>query len=77
MSDPDLPSATWGFTLDEVEGGTRLTFHRVLGPAPSGLTRVIAANPDREEAIIAARDEEHRSHMQAVVDGIKALAEQG
>ncbi len=76
VSDPDVPGATWGFRLDEAGDGTRLVFRRVLGPGPSGLTRMIAADPDNEEAIIAARDAEHRRHMQAVVDGIKALAEQ-
>lgn len=38
---------------------------------------MIEAEPEREEEIIAKRDEMHRTHMQAVVDGIKALAEAG
>ena len=35
------------------------------------------AHPDAEEEIIASRDEEQRENMQAVVLGIKALAESG
>lgn len=75
VSDRDNPGATWTYRLDPVDAGTRLTFHRVLGPGPSGITRLIARYPDAEEAIIARRDAEHRAHMQAVVEGIKALAE--
>ena len=46
-----------------------------LGPGPSGLTRIIANKPDREAAIIAARQDELKTNMQATVDGMKALAE--
>jgi hypothetical protein len=41
------------------------------------LTRAIERNPEREEQIIAARDETHRENMQAVIDGVKAMAESG
>ncbi len=69
------PAATWTYRLDGDENTTTLRYHRVVGPGPSGLTSAIAKHPDREEEIIAARDEEHRVHMQAVVDGIRDLAE--
>ena len=36
---------------------------------------MIERNPENEEAIIAARDAEQRDNMQAVIDGVKALAE--
>ena len=77
MNDRDSPGATWTYRLEPATGGTRLTYHRLLGPGPSGITRMIDADPEREEEIIARRDAVHRSNMQAVVDGIKLLAESG
>ncbi len=75
VSDPDNPGATWTFTLEPRDAGTRLVYRRRLGPGPSGLTRVIEAEPEREAEFIARRNETHRRHMQAVVDGIRGLAE--
>ncbi len=71
----DNPGAIWMFRLESEDGGTLLTYHRELRPGPSGITSAIERHPDREEEIIARRDETHRANMQAVVDGIKALAE--
>ncbi|MCL1595202.1 MAG: SRPBCC family protein [Actinomycetia bacterium] len=75
VSDRDNPGATWTYLLDATDTGTMLRYHRILGPGPSGLTTAIAKYPDREEEIIAARDEEQRTNMQAVLNGIKTLAE--
>jgi len=75
VDDVDDPVATWTFRLDELDAGTRLIFHRIVGPGRSGLTWAIKQDPDREEEIIAYRDAEHREHMQAVLEGIKDLAE--
>jgi hypothetical protein len=33
--------------------------------------------PDKEERIVAKRLAEHRSNMQATIEGVKALAEAG
>lgn len=77
VSDRDNPGATWTYTLEPIDGGTRLRFRRRLGPGPSGITRMIEKYPDREEEIVAGRNEMHRENMQAVVDGVKALAEGG
>jgi hypothetical protein len=77
VSDRDEPGATWTFRLEPSTEGTKLIYHRTLGPGPSGLTRAIERNPEREEQIIAARDETHRENMQAVIDGVKAMAESG
>ncbi len=77
VSDETNPGATWTYILDGEGDTTTLRYHRVLGPGPSGLTMAIEKHPDREEEIIAARDEEHRAHMQAVVNGIRDLAENG
>lgn len=76
VNDPDDPVATWTFLLQSTEEGTLLTYHRVIGTGRSGLSMAIERNPDREEEIIAHRDAVHRAHMQAVVDGIRALAEE-
>lgn len=75
VSDPVNPGATWTFRLEPSGGGTNLTFHRTLGPGPSGITSIIEREPDREEEIIERRDATHRRHMQATIDGIKGLAE--
>lgn len=77
VSDPDNPGAVWTYRLEPADGGTRLVFRRRLGPGPSGITHAIEQYPDREEEIIARRDATHRAHMQAVVEGIKTLAEGG
>ena len=75
VNDVDDPVAVWTFLLEATDNGTELTYRRVVGTGPSGLTAAIERYPDREEEIIAKRDEVHRQHMQAVVDGIKSLAE--
>lgn len=75
VSDPDNPSATWWYTLDEVGGRVRLCQGGRMGPAPSGLTIAITAMPDKEERIVARRLGEWERSMQATIEGIKALAE--
>jgi uncharacterized protein YndB with AHSA1/START domain len=77
VSDPDHPSATWWFTLEETDGGVRLRQGGRMGPAPSGLTIAITAMPDKEERIVARRLEEWARNMQATLDGIKSMAEAG
>ncbi len=77
VSDRDNPGATWTFLLEPAGDGTALTYRRRLGPGPSGVTSIIERNPEREEEIIAMRDETHRQNMTAVVEGIKDLAESG
>ncbi len=77
VSDRDNPGAVWTFRLEPRGAGTLLTFHRSLGPGPSGLTRAIENHPNREEELIARRDAEHRANMESVIAGIKRLAEGG
>jgi hypothetical protein len=76
VSDPDNPSATWWYTLEQVEGRVRLRHGGRMGPAPSGLTSAITKMPDKEDRIVARRLEEWQRNMQATVEGIKALAEE-
>ena len=75
VGEPDHPSAAWRFTVEPEGGGTLLRQWMRMGPAPSGLSLAITARPDKEERIVARRLEEHRTNMQATVDGIRRLAE--
>ena len=76
VSDPDEPSATWWFELEEDDAGVRLRQGARMGPAPSGLNIAIDAMPDKEERIVARRLEEFERSMRATLEGIKRLAEQ-
>ena len=76
VTDPDNPSSSWWFELEETDAGVRLWQRMRMGPAPSGLNMAIDAMPDKEERIIARRLEEHQVNMRATLDGIKELAEQ-
>lgn len=69
----DDPAAQWRFTLEPVDGGTRLTQWCQLGPGRSGLSPAIERMPDREHEIIERRLAEHAANMQKNLDGIAAL----
>lgn len=75
VSDPEHPSATWWYELEDGADGVRLRQGGRMGPAPSGLTIAITAMPDKEERIVARRLEEWERNMRANVEGIKHLAE--
>ena len=77
VSDPDHPSASWWFELEDTGAGVRLRQGGRMGPAPSGLSIAIAAMPDKEERIVARRLAEWERNMRATLEGIKALAEAG
>lgn len=63
--------ATWGFDLDEVDGGTRLRQWVRLGPGPSGLTAAIEQRPDDEEAIVDRRLARLAESMQRNVEAVR------
>ena len=75
VSDPDDPSASWWYELDDDEGGVRVRQGGRMGPAPSGLSLAIRAMPDKEERIVARRLEEWERNMRATIEGMKQLAE--
>jgi uncharacterized protein YndB with AHSA1/START domain len=75
VSDPDNPSSSWWFELEQEPEGVRLRQGARIGPAPSGLTIAITAMPEKEERIIARRLEEFERNMHATLEGIKQLAE--
>lgn len=75
VGDTDFPLATWSYRIAPDGNGSTLEFWRRLGPGESGLTASIARHPDREAEIIEARQETHRQHMTAVIEGVKQLVE--
>lgn len=74
---PGDPSAQWRFELSPEGAGTRVTQWMRMGPARSYLNVAIDAMPDKESRIIRRRLAEHRSNMEATLQGIKALLESG
>lgn len=77
VTDPDQPSASWRYELEPEGDGTRLKQWMRMGPARSGLNIAIDAMPDREEEIVARRQQEHTRNMTLTLEGIKSLAESG
>ena len=75
VEDDGAVSASWRFEVLAEGDRTRLRQWGRMGPGPSGLTPAIAAQPDKEERIVAGRMEEWRRNMTANVEGIKALVE--
>jgi uncharacterized protein YndB with AHSA1/START domain len=71
----DDPGATWLFTFEATDDGTRLDQRVTIGPGPSGISVAIEAMPDKEDRILQRRLEEHDRGMAAVLDGIKHAAE--
>ncbi|AYF76696.1 SRPBCC family protein [Nocardia yunnanensis] len=77
VSDPETPSATWRFTLEDSEGGTLLRQWVRMGPGRSGLSIAIEAMPDKEQKIVFVRMREFENAMRGVVAEIKRRAEAG
>ena len=75
VEDPEHPTATWRFTLDPVDGGTRLRQWMRMGPARSGLSRAIDRMPDKEQKIVFVRLREFEKNMTRTVEAIKKRVE--
>ncbi len=73
VGDPDDAGARWRFTLEPVDGGTRVEQRVRLGPGPSGLTVAIQRKPDREHDIVAGRLASLRANMEANLLGLADL----
>jgi hypothetical protein len=71
----DEPLAIWSYAMHREGDATRLTFTASVGRGPSGLSRAVEANPDREEEIVASRLALWRDNMSATLAGMKSLAE--
>jgi uncharacterized protein YndB with AHSA1/START domain len=75
VGDPESPAASWRFTLEPADGGTRLTEWMRMGPGRSGLSAAIDAMPDKEEKIVFVRLREFEANMTATLAAIKERAE--
>lgn len=75
VADPETPTATWRFTLEPENGGTKLTQWMQMGPARSGLSFAIDRMPDKEQKIVFVRMREFENAMIATVAGIKDRVE--
>ena len=73
VAGPDGPAAHWRFTLEPVDGGTRVTQWCRSGPGRSGLSPAIEKMPDREHDIVSRRLAEHAANMQKNLDGLAEL----
>jgi hypothetical protein len=75
LAEDGRPAASWRFTLEPIDGGTRLTQWMRMGPGRSGINPAIDAMPHKESRILHRRLAEHRANMEVTLAGIKALAE--
>ena len=73
--DVSTPGARWRYELYDLGGTIRVRHRVILGPGESGLTRIIAENPQNEAKIIRNRLSALRHNMQMVLDGMKASLE--
>jgi hypothetical protein len=76
VADPEQPSSSWWFELDDGPDGVRLRQGTRMGPGRSGLNLAIDRMPDKEERIVARRLREFEANMRATLEGIKRLAEE-
>ena len=67
--------SSWRFTVTPAENGCELTQSMRMGPGRSLINRAIDAMPDKESRILHRRLKEHRTNMQANLDGIKQMLE--
>jgi uncharacterized protein YndB with AHSA1/START domain len=77
VHDPQHPAATWRFTLEPADGGTRLTEWVRLGPGRSGLSHAIERMPDKEQKIVFVRMREFERNMTATLAALKERVEAG
>ena len=73
--DISSPGARWRYELFDLGGTVRVRHRVILGPGNSGLTRIIAKNPQEESKIIRNRLYALRQNMQMVLDGMKSSLE--
>ena len=69
-AEPLVGLATWGYEVEAVTGGTRVTQRVSVGPGRSGLTWAIRQNPTEESRIISGRLRWLRRGMDATLDAL-------
>lgn len=72
----DGPVATWGFEVEQTSDGVLIRQWARMGPAPSGLTTIIAAQPEREARIVARRLSDWQRGMAANLEWIRVQCEE-
>ncbi|MDT7709847.1 MAG: hypothetical protein QOG20_5454 [Pseudonocardiales bacterium] len=75
VGDATRPAASWRFSLERVDGGTRLRQWMQMGPARSGLSSAIDRMPDKEQKIVHGRMREFEASMTATLAAIKERVE--
>ena len=75
VGNPEGPAAVWRFDLASATDGTRLRYSARLGPGKSGVTMMIEREPDRAGQIVDSRMRQWLAGMEAVVAGLKTMAE--
>ena len=73
--DPSAPGARWRYELESFGSSVRVRHKVLLGPGSSGLTRIIAELPDKEEQIIMNRAVSLKTNMENVLEGMKSYLE--
>ncbi len=68
----DGAAATWGFEVEPTGDGALIRQWARMGPAASGLSAAIAAQPEKEGRIVARRLAEWQQNMQANLDWIRS-----
>jgi hypothetical protein len=71
----DGVGATWGFEVEPTSDGSLIRQWGRMGPAQSGLTAGIAAQPDKEARIVARRLSEWQRNMTANLEWIRSQVE--
>ena len=72
---PEGTAATWAFEVEPASDGVLIRQWARMGPAPSGLSIPIAAQPDKEARIVARRLAEWQRNMAANLDWIRSQVE--
>lgn len=75
VGDPELPAATWRFDLIAADGETELRYTACIGPGRSGVSMLVAREPQRRDDIVTNRLRQFERGMSSTVAGIKVLAE--
>lgn len=71
----DGPGASWRFTLEPEDGGTRLRQWMRMGPGRSGLSLAIEQMPDKEQKIVFVRMRELEKSIIGTLAAIKDRVE--
>lgn len=73
--EPDNPSSTWTYSIEDVGGRSRVTQTFQHGPNFSGVTMAIERNPDRRDDIVAGRSAALRDSMERGLEMLRAELE--